>query len=138
MGLFQIGQAPVQKTTGTEVISDKINKFGMEWNRWNPDIINEFQGKKIKTFIDFTADWCLTCKVNEKLVINTDEFKSMIKSVKADLILGDWTDGNPNMTKWLQNNKMAGVPAYFVIDDQGNLHNLGETITLDKVKNLLK
>ena len=138
IGLINIGQSPKVDLKAEIAVSDTINKFGMKWDRWNPDIINEFQGSKKKTFIDFTADWCLTCKVNEKLVINTDEFRSMIKDSGAKLIMGDWTDGNPEMTKWLQQNDMAGVPAYFVIDNQGNLHNLGETVTIEKVKQLLK
>ena len=56
--------------------------------------------------------------------------------ININLILGDWTNGDPAMTKWLQANGMAGVPAYFFIDKQGNLHNLGETISLNKLKEL--
>ena len=121
-----------------EVDGDYINKFGLKWARWNPDIINEYQAKKRTAFVDFTADWCLTCKVNEKLVINTDSFKSMVSEYNVDLIMGDWTNGDPAMTNWLQKNQMAGVPAYFVIDKYGNLHNLGETVSVGEVKKLLK
>jgi thiol:disulfide interchange protein/DsbC/DsbD-like thiol-disulfide interchange protein len=138
LGLFTIKNSIKEiKQSNSSVNSEEIRKFGMTWNRWNPDIINQYQGDKIKTFIDFTADWCLTCKVNEKLVINTDSFRRLIKSSGANLILGDWTDGNPEMTKWLQQNDMAGVPAYFIIDKQGNLHNLGETVSLKSARDLL-
>ena len=138
LGLISIKNSKPDLTlTESSTNSDTIQKFGLIWNRWNPDIINEFQASKKRTFVDFTADWCLTCKVNEKLVINTDKFKSFVQENKIQLILGDWTDGNPEMTKWLQENDMAGVPAYFVIDSDGNLHNLGETISIDKVKQVI-
>ena len=135
VGLASIKNVKVDDQIVNEVgEQDTINKFGLNWNRWNPDIVTEYQAGKRLTFIDFTADWCLTCKVNEKLVINTDDFKKLVKDNQISLILGDWTDGNPEMTKWLQNNDMAGVPAYFVIDKDGNLHNLGETISIEKIK----
>jgi len=137
VGLFNIGKKNTEASI-EQTISDQIQKFGLSWTRWNPDIVNEFQGARKKAFIDFTADWCLTCKVNEKLVINTDKFRSYVKESKIELIMGDWTDGDPEMTKWLQKNNMAGVPAYFIIDEQGNLHNLGETISIAKIKELIK
>ena len=137
IGLINI-EKDVSQKGDFESASDQIQKFGMTWARWNPDIVNEYQGARKKSFIDFTADWCLTCKVNEKLVINTDEFRNFAKENKVELILGDWTDGNPAMTKWLQQNNMAGVPAYFIIDGQGNLHNLGETVSISKLKELIK
>ena len=134
-GLISIKNTQTDNQIVDETISsDSLQKFGLSWSRWNPDIITEYQSERKLTFIDFTADWCLTCKVNEKLVINTDDFKKLVKEYKMNLILGDWTDGNPAMTKWLQENDMAGVPAYFVIDKDGNLHNLGETISIEKIK----
>ena len=138
-GIYQIktNQNAEQSTAYVEP-SEHISKYQMKWERWNPDIINEKQGEKLPTFIDFTADWCLTCKVNEKLIINTDSFRSFIKEKKIGLIMADWTDGNPVMTKWLLNNGMAGVPAYFFIDKEGNLHNLGETISTSKINELIK
>ena len=141
VGIFTISKnqnnnLPIAKREFNEN-QDKINKYKMTWKVWNPEIINEQQGIKKPTFVDFTADWCLTCKVNEKLIINTDDFRNFISSNNIDLIMGDWTDGDPEMTKWLQKNGMAGVPAYFFIDKSGNLHNLGETISIKKLKELL-
>ena len=99
--------------------------------------LQSYQDKKILTFIDFTADWCLTCKVNEKLVINSDKFHQLINDNQISLLLGDWTNGDEAITKWLLKNDTAGVPAYFFIDRNGKLHNLGETISAEKIKDLL-
>ena len=114
-----------------------INKAGLSWEKWSKKKLQSYQDKKILTFIDFTADWCLTCKVNEKLVINSDKFHQLIKDNQISLLLGDWTNGDEEITKWLLKNDMAGVPAYFFIDRNGKLHNLGETISVKKIKDLL-
>ena len=50
------------------------------------------------------------------------------------MILGDWTHGDPDMTKWLQSHGMARVPAYFLINHEGKLINLGETVSINKIK----
>ena len=105
-----------------------------DWKKWSAELISENQNKKIVSFVDFTADWCLTCKVNENLVIKTEDFKEFIESNNIQMILGDWTHGDPDMTKWLQSHGMAGVPAYFLINHEGKLINLGETVSIDKIK----
>ena len=86
-GIYQIKiNQRIDQSTAYMEPSEYISKYQMKWERWNPDIINEKQGQKLPTFIDFTADWCLTCKVNEKLIINTDSFRSFIKEKKIGLI----------------------------------------------------
>lgn len=112
-------------------------KAGLSWETWSEEKLANYQNKKILTFIDFTADWCLTCKVNEKLIISSDAFKKLINDNQISLLLGDWTNGDEKITKWLLKNDMAGVPAYFFVDRNGELHNLGETISVKKIKDLL-
>jgi len=114
-----------------------IKKAGLSWEKWSVDKLKNYQNKKVITFIDFTADWCLTCKVNEKVVISSKEFKTLVNENQVSLLLGDWTNGNEEITNWLLEHNMAGVPAYFFIDRNGKLHNLGETVTIKKVRDLL-
>jgi thiol:disulfide interchange protein/DsbC/DsbD-like thiol-disulfide interchange protein len=114
-----------------------INKAGLDWEKWSEKKLQDYQDKRILTFVDFTADWCLTCKVNEKVVINSESFRKLIKDNQISLLLGDWTNGEESITNWLLKNDMAGVPAYFFIDRNGKLHNLGETISVEKIKEIL-
>ena len=114
-----------------------IKKAGLKWEKWSKDKTIEYQEKKFLTFIDFTADWCLTCKVNEKVVIQSKKFRELIEKNNISLLLGDWTDGNQEITDWLLANQMAGVPAYFFINRKGELINLGETISVKKIQDLL-
>ncbi len=84
--------------------------------------------------MDFTADWCLTCKVNEKLVLNTDDFEKLVKDRDLELLLGDWTKRDDNITQFLREHDIVGVPAYFVQTPDGKVIKLGETISIEKIK----
>ena len=94
--------------------------------------MQKYKGKWV--FIDFTAKWCLTCKVNERIVINTDAFRQIITKNNAELLLGDWTKKDPAITTFLKNNGLVGVPAYFIQKPNGELINLGETLTIKEIK----
>jgi thiol:disulfide interchange protein len=68
------------------------------------------QGKPV--FAYFTADWCLTCKVNEKAVIETDAVTKALADGKVTVLVGDWTDGNPALGRFIEKHNRAGVPLY--------------------------
>jgi len=65
-------------------------------------------------FVDMGADWCVTCKVNEKAVLDTDAFRDLLKRSNAVLMTGDWTNVDPAITAFLQEYKAVGVPLYVV------------------------
>lgn len=63
-------------------------------------------------FAYFTADWCLTCKVNEKAVIETSAVERALESGRVAVLVGDWTDGNPELGRFIERHDRAGVPLY--------------------------
>jgi thiol:disulfide interchange protein len=63
-------------------------------------------------FVYFTADWCLTCKVNEKAAIDTASVRDAFAKHKVAALIGDWTDGDPVMGRFIQAHNRAGVPLY--------------------------
>jgi thiol:disulfide interchange protein len=63
-------------------------------------------------FVYFTADWCLTCKVNETAAIDRDEVRDAFKKAKVEVLAGDWTNGDPTITRFLESRGRAGVPLY--------------------------
>jgi DsbC/DsbD-like thiol-disulfide interchange protein/cytochrome c biogenesis protein CcdA len=63
-------------------------------------------------FVYFTADWCLTCKVNEAAAIDRDEVRDAFKKAGVDVLAGDWTNGDPAITRFLESRERAGVPLY--------------------------
>jgi len=65
-------------------------------------------------FIDFTAAWCMTCKVNEATVINSDEVQSRFEELGVVTLLGDWTSRDETITRILRKYGRSGVPFYAV------------------------
>jgi thiol:disulfide interchange protein len=68
------------------------------------------QGRPV--FAYFTADWCLTCKVNEKAVIETGPVSRALAAGKVAVLVGDWTNGDPALGRFIEAHNRAGVPLY--------------------------
>lgn len=67
-------------------------------------------GKSV--FVYFTADWCLTCKVNESVAIEREATRDAFKAAGVTTLRGDWTRSDPAITKFLTAQGAAGVPLY--------------------------
>ncbi len=107
------------------------------WQPFSDQRVVDLRGNAI--FIDFTADWCLTCKVNEKGVLNTEAVRSVMQQNKVIPLKADWTRKDEVITSWLQRYGRAGVPFYLVIpaDPSQAPIPLPEVITADIVNEAL-
>lgn len=121
----------------TELIKEKNAYTDIFWEKWSEKKMIDYKNQKELVFIDFTAKWCLTCKVNEKLVLETSGFRELVKEKNIKLLLGDWTKYDPKIGSFLKKHNLVGVPAYFIQRPNGELIKLGETITLSKIRNNL-
>ncbi len=63
-------------------------------------------------FAWFTADWCLTCKVNEQVAIEREEVREAFARADVTVLRGDWTRRDPAITRYLTAHGAAGVPLY--------------------------
>ena len=63
-------------------------------------------------FVWFTADWCLTCKVNESVAIEREATREAFEKAGVVAIRGDWTRRDPEITRFLTAHGAAGVPHY--------------------------
>ena len=106
---------------------------GPSWEPWSVEKMEAYRSGGRRVFVDFTADWCLTCKVNEKLVLETQGFHDFVQEGGIDLLVADWTRRDPLIGDWLKGQGFVGVPAYFAIRD-GRIIALGETITLGEIR----
>jgi len=113
-----------------------VAKVDSAWMPWSEAQMLEQKGKLV--FIDFTAEWCLTCKVNKKLVLETQGFERLKTKYNLTLMRADWTKRDDNITHFLNSHNAVGVPAYFVQKPDGQIIELGETITLTKIEENLR
>lgn len=63
-------------------------------------------------FVYFTADWCLTCKVNEKAAIERREVADAFARKQIAVLVGDWTNGDPAIGRFIEAQGRSGVPLY--------------------------
>ncbi len=63
-------------------------------------------------FVYFTADWCLTCKVNEGVAIERAATRDAFAKIGVIVLKGDWTRRDPAITRYLSAQGVAGVPLY--------------------------
>ena len=64
--------------------------------------------------VNMTADWCISCKTNEKAVFARDGFREALQAADAVYMVGDWTDVDPEITAYLKRYGSFGVPLYVV------------------------
>nr|WP_294850696.1 protein-disulfide reductase DsbD domain-containing protein [uncultured Sphingomonas sp.] len=80
---------------------------------WSEDAVRiAVMERKRPVFVDFTADWCLSCKANEAGAINRDATQQAFGKAGVVQMVGDWTDGDPAITRMLESRGRAGVPLY--------------------------
>ena len=99
------------------------------WQPFSDENIAQLKTDQKAIFIDFTADWCLSCKVNEKNVIETDTVRNAMKERGIIPVKADWTRRDDTISRWLKEYGKAGVPFYLYIDAKGNAHPLPEVLT---------
>ncbi len=86
------------------------------------------EGKPV--FAYFTADWCLTCKVNERAAIETRAVADAFAKGGVKVLVGDWTDGDPVLGRFIEAHNRAGVPLYlYYAPGKGEAQVLPQVLT---------
>ena len=79
---------------------------------WETAKVNQYRSEGKNVLVNFTADWCLTCKVNEAVVFNSKFFKETVSNGNIIYLVADWTNYDPKITEELEKYKRGGVPLY--------------------------
>jgi thiol:disulfide interchange protein len=80
-------------------------------------------------FVNLTADWCLTCKFNERAAIGTQAVREAMARRGVVSLVGDWTRSDPAITAVLQRFHRAGVPLYLLYGPTGDPVVLPQVLT---------
>jgi len=102
---------------------------------WSQEQFDTLRAQGRTVFVDFTADWCLTCKVNEKLALRSDKVQKAFAAHDVAYMVGDWTRTDPEITKVLQRYGRSGVPLYLISVNGGEPQVLPQLLTPDMVAN---
>lgn len=86
----------------------------IEWGTYSEgEIRRQLDSGKV-VLVNFTAAWCITCKVNERVAFASEEVRDYFNDKKAIGLIGDWTNRDPEITKALSRHGRLGVPLYLV------------------------
>ena len=98
---------------------------------WSEALVAEHLSQDHSVFVYFTADWCLTCKVNEVSAIDRAEVRDAFRAAGVRVAAGDWTNGDPAITRFLESRGRAGVPLYLWYRPGAEPEELPQILTPD-------
>ena len=81
---------------------------------YSPQMLDRLRQDNRVVFVNMTADWCVTCKANERAVLGTNAFQDTLRRTNAVYMRGDYTNVDPQITAFLDEHKAVGVPLYVV------------------------
>ncbi len=96
--------APVASTAGT------LGQLQLE--PFTPATLADYVAAGVPTFVYFTADWCVNCKLNERVALASDAVGQAFRERGIKVLVGDWTNEDPVISEWLNRYGRAGVPLY--------------------------
>ena len=87
--------------------------------------------------VNMTADWCITCKVNEQVAFSSNEVKAALAQEGVTYMLGDWTNKNNEILQYLNEYQRAGVPLYVVYSGSQNKQVLPQILSPSTIINAI-
>ncbi|HEL3864224.1 TPA: protein-disulfide reductase DsbD [Stenotrophomonas maltophilia] len=81
---------------------------------YSPQLLDRLRADNRVVFVNMTADWCVSCKANERAVLSRPEFRELLRRTNAVYMRGDYTNVDPQITAFLDEHKAVGVPLYVV------------------------
>jgi thiol:disulfide interchange protein DsbD len=137
LGVVAIGVvAPRELTASAEVSATTQNKAG--WELWSADSVSRYQAQGRPVFVDFTANWCLSCQVNERVALSQSEVQKAFADANVALMRADWTRHDEAITQTLSTLGRSGVPTYVLyVPGEANPRVLPEVLTAGTVLDYL-
>jgi thiol:disulfide interchange protein DsbD len=121
------------ETGGGATAGGTVNAGGVAWQPFSAAKLAELRASGKPVFVDFTADWCITCKVNERVALSDPSVKQAFDSAGVVTLRGDWTRRDGEITHVLEANGRGGVPLYLYYPSGAEPVILPQILTADTV-----
>jgi thiol:disulfide interchange protein len=100
------------------------------WEPWSADAVARYEAQGRPVFVDFTASWCLSCQVNERVALTQPEVQKAFGDANVALLKADWTQHDEAIGDTLSALGRSGVPAYVLyVPGETNPRLLPEVLT---------
>ena len=84
------------------------------WQAYSPALLEKLRLEQRQVLVNLTADWCVTCLVNERRALSGEEFSQLLDETQTVYIKGDWSEPDPEITALLNAHGRSGVPLYLL------------------------
>ena len=98
---------------------------------YSPELLEDLREKNALIFLNFTADWCITCKVNESVALKTSKVRKVLIDKNITYLEADWTRKDPIISRALEEYGRTGLPLYLLFPSTGEPLILPEILTED-------
>jgi len=129
--IFSIWLLPIASDNNSPSLKNEENAFSVQK-------LNSLRSEQKMVFLNFTADWCITCKVNEAIALNQEKVKKILDEKNIIYLKADWTRKDPEIASMLASYGRTGVPLYLLFPSQGDPIILPELLTEDLLLDFLK
>jgi thiol:disulfide interchange protein DsbD len=93
----------------------------LRWERFSPQRLAELRARGTPVFVNFTAAWCITCLVNERVALHSPAVADAFARKGVVYLKADWTSKSPEIAAVLESFGRSGVPLYVVYGRAGAL-----------------
>ena len=110
------GEASPAETASlaSDIAAGRLAQSGSAWQPYTPALVAQYRAQGRPVFVDFTASWCLSCQVNERVILDSDAVKQHLRESGVALVRADWTNQDPDITRALAALGRSGVPTYAI------------------------
>ena len=109
-----------------------------ETEAWSPERVAELTAEGRAVFVDFTAEWCVTCQANKLQTLQTKSVTEAFEASNVAFLVADFTNGDKTIALELQKHNRAGVPMYlWYAPGQTTPQVLPELLSIDLVTGLV-
>jgi thiol:disulfide interchange protein DsbD len=119
----------ISDEAGAPVANATTMEGGISWQPFSAEKLAALRAEGKPVFVDFTADWCITCKVNERVALSDPGVQQAFAAGGVVALRGDWTKRDGEITRVLEANGRGGVPLYLYYPKSGDAVVLPQILT---------